>query len=111
MEAAFTSCKAALAEATRLHHPKLDTQISVITDASDHSVRDSDSTQFNSSNVILELIRAADEENDKNSIACFTQWCDDHFFRLNIKKTKELITYFRQHKKNNTLPIYTKMEK
>ncbi|GFR84974.1 Pol polyprotein [Elysia marginata] len=38
MEAAFTSCKAALAEATMLSHPKPDAQISVTTDASDQAV-------------------------------------------------------------------------
>ena len=37
-EGAFTSCKAALAEATMLSHPKPDAQISVTTDASDQAV-------------------------------------------------------------------------
>ena len=38
MEGAFTSCKAALAEATMLSHPKSDAQISVTKDASDQAV-------------------------------------------------------------------------
>ncbi|GFR67218.1 Pol polyprotein [Elysia marginata] len=37
MEAAFTSCKAALAEVPMLSHPKPDAQISVTTDASDQT--------------------------------------------------------------------------
>ena len=38
MEGAFTSCKAALAEATMLSHPRPDAQISVTTEASDQAV-------------------------------------------------------------------------
>ncbi|GFR61863.1 Pol polyprotein [Elysia marginata] len=38
IEAAITSCKAALAEACMLSHPKPDAQISVTTDASDQTV-------------------------------------------------------------------------
>ena len=39
----------------------------------------------------------------RNYVKSFTDWCDQHFLLLNVKKTKEMIFYFRI-KKDPILP-------
>ena len=49
------------------------------------------------------------EQSYFDSIEYFTNWCDDHYLLLNVKKTKEMIFDFRI-KKDPILPVLIKGE-
>ena len=64
--------------------------------------------KFADDSTILGLIR--DNDNSyRNYVDCFTNWCDQHFLLLNVKKTKEMIIDFRI-KKDTILPLTIKNE-
>ena len=44
-----------------------------------------------------------DLSNYKNEVLKFVEWCDNHFLKLNVKKTKELIFDFRIKNNNHDL--------
>ena len=46
--------------------------------------------------IHLALIKNDNDVSNYNSeINMFADWCKEHFLELNVKKTKELIVYFR----------------
>ncbi len=65
--------------------------------------------KFADDSTIQGLIQNDDEREYFDYINLFTNWCDEHFLLLNVKKTKELVIDFRV-KKEPLLPISIKGE-
>lgn len=55
--------------------------------------------------VIVGLISNEDEHDYMEQVGNFTQWCEDNFLNLNVKKTKELIIDFRTGPKKAIDPL------
>ena len=65
--------------------------------------------KFADDSTIQGLIQNDDEREYFDFIDVFTNWCDEHFLLLNVRKTKELEIYLRV-KKEPLLPISIKGE-
>ena len=65
--------------------------------------------KFADDSTIQGLIQNNDEREYFDFIDVFTNWCDEHFLLLNVRKTKELVIDFRV-KKEPLFPISIKGE-
>ena len=64
--------------------------------------------KFADDSTLQGLITTTEDEY-RDAVNVFTNWCDDHFLLLNVKKTKELIIDFRV-KKDPLQPLFIKDE-
>lgn len=64
--------------------------------------------KFADDSTLQGLITTNENEN-RDAVNLFTNWCDNHFLLLNVKKTKELIIDFRV-KKDQLQPLFIKDE-
>ena len=63
--------------------------------------------KFADDTVLQGLILNNNELSYRNQIAMFTNWCDENYLELNVKKTKEMVIDFRKEKLGLS-PLYVK---